>query len=70
MDDALDAAFGEQIELEHRDVDSRQDWVRRYGQDVPVLTAPDGQVLCMHRLDAERVRAWLMGDDRPAAAQP
>ena len=34
------------VELEHADVDSREDWQRRYGMKVPVLLAPDGMVVC------------------------
>ncbi|MEC9406237.1 MAG: glutaredoxin family protein [Pseudomonadota bacterium] len=69
MDDALDAAFGDAIALEHRDVDARDDWRAWYGQDVPVLLTPGGEELCRHRLDEARVRAWLAGDDRPVAAR-
>ncbi|HVT35874.1 MAG TPA: glutaredoxin family protein [Nevskiaceae bacterium] len=42
---ALRAAYP-QVEIEHGDVDSRADWLRRYGMKIPVLLAPDGLVLC------------------------
>ncbi len=35
-----------------RDVDTREDWVQQYGNDVPVLTVDNIEV-CRHRLDRE-----------------
>lgn len=69
MDDALDAAFGDRIDIEHVDVDRDPALVERYGNDVPVLTTVDGTELCRHRLDLATLRAWLSEDDRDAAAR-
>lgn len=58
----LIACFGpEAFELEHADVDSRDDWRRRYGLKIPVLLAEDGQLLCSVRLDVEALQACLKG---------
>jgi predicted thioredoxin/glutaredoxin len=42
------------------DVDSDPELVRRFGWHVPVLRL-GGEVLCAHRLDAERLDAALAG---------
>ena len=40
------------------DIDGRPELERRYGTRIPVLTADD-EFVCAHRLDADRVRAYL-----------
>lgn len=42
------------------DVDSREDWQRRYGLKIPVLLdAAGGESVCMTRFDAEAVAEWV-----------
>jgi Glutaredoxin-like domain (DUF836) len=38
------------------DIEGRRELERKYGTRIPVLLA-DGEFVCAHRLDAERVRA-------------
>jgi hypothetical protein len=40
------------------DISGDPELERRYGQRIPVLLA-DGEFVCAHRLDADRVRALL-----------
>jgi hypothetical protein len=40
------------------DIDGQAELEQRYGTRIPVLTA-DGEFVCAHRLDADRVRALL-----------
>jgi hypothetical protein len=40
------------------DIEGQPELQRRYGARIPVLTA-DGEFVCAHRLDTERVRALL-----------
>ena len=56
---AFQKAFPE-IALEQADVDSRQDWQRKYGNHVPVLLVDDSMV-CQHFFDEARIRANLTG---------
>ena len=57
--DALEAGFGDAVDLELRDVDSQPDWKARYGWDIPVLTTQDGTELCRHALDTQAVARCL-----------
>lgn len=41
-----------------RDVDSREEWLERYGLRIPVVEM-DGAELCEHELDAAAVRRAL-----------
>jgi hypothetical protein len=41
--------------LEVADVDSREDWRRRYGLRIPVLMDPWDEVICEGRLDTDAV---------------
>lgn len=67
MDDDLDAAFGDRLDVSHRNVDDDSGWQSAFGRDVPVLTTPDGLELCRHRLDTPAVRRWL---DSQSSGQP
>ena len=49
------------FELEHADVDSRDDWRRRYGLKIPVLLDAQGELLCSLRLDVEALQSCLKG---------
>jgi len=52
--------FGaDRFELHHADVDSREDWQRRYGLKVPVLLDEFGEPVSALRLDVARVQALL-----------
>lgn len=44
--------------VEVRDVDTRDDWQRRYGTRVPVVEH-EGRTVCEHRLDEAAVRAVM-----------
>ncbi|HEU0196807.1 MAG TPA: glutaredoxin family protein [Nevskiaceae bacterium] len=58
--EALDAGFGPHaVQLEWVDVDSRADWVERWGLLIPVLLDEAGKEVCITRFDAERVAAAL-----------
>lgn len=58
----LIAHFGpDTFELEHADVDSRDDWRRRYGLKIPVLLDAQGELLCSVRLDVEALESSLKG---------
>jgi glutaredoxin len=46
-------------EVQLVDVGSSPQLEQRFGQKVPVLTI-DGDIVCMYRVDTERVRAHLM----------
>lgn len=54
----LDEGFGGRLEYRVHDVDSRDDWRIRYGDDVPVVEY-DGRRLCQHRLDRNAILAVL-----------
>lgn len=55
----LIASFGaDAFDLEHADVDSRDDWRRRYGLKIPVLLAEDGELLCSVHLDKQALAAY------------
>lgn len=51
-----------QIALE--DVDSREDWKRRYGMKIPVLLADDGSLICATRVDVSAVDQLLRASRR------
>lgn len=52
--------FGaEAFDLIQADVDSRDDWRRRYGLKIPVLLDGDGELLCSVRLDPEALADYL-----------
>lgn len=51
------------------DISSDPDLERRYLLEIPVLIA-DGELVCMHRLDVERVKAMLAGYNPPPPASP
>lgn len=47
-------------QLAEADVDSRQDWQRRWGLKIPVLLdAEDGGPVCTTVFDAEAVAEWV-----------
>lgn len=54
----LTELLGPRATVSVHDVDSREDWRSRYGQDVPVVEYR-GSRLCAHRLDGEAVLAAL-----------
>ena len=47
------------LEITLQDVDSREDWKRRYGLKIPVLLAGDGSLICATQLDPVAVREFL-----------
>jgi hypothetical protein len=49
---------GPALDVSYCDVDSDAGLARRYGPDVPVLCL-DGEVVCRHFLDEERLAAAL-----------
>ena len=55
---------GEPWQIEQADVDSREDWQRRYGLKIPVLLDDDGSVVCTTFFDAEAVGGWLAQQKR------
>ncbi len=61
-DEMLEAAElvcrGNPVKIEVIDIDTDPQLVQRYGLDIPVLVAGDTE-LCRHRLDRERLAAWL-----------
>ena len=46
------------LDVEIRDIDSHDEWLRRFNVRIPVVEF-DGQVLCEHRLDRSAVEAVL-----------
>lgn len=55
----LAAHFGpDAFELSHADVDSREDWRRRYGLKIPVLLDGQGELLCSIKLDVDALTAY------------
>ena len=47
-------------QLAEADVDSRDDWQRRYGLKIPVLLdAADGEPVCTTFFNAESVAEWM-----------
>lgn len=58
---------GEAWQIEQADVDSREDWQRRYGLKIPVLLDDDGSVVCTTFFDAEAVGDWLAQQKRRSA---
>ncbi|SHG52784.1 Glutaredoxin-like domain [Hydrocarboniphaga daqingensis] len=45
--------------LAEADVDSRDDWQRRYGLKIPVLLdAQDGTAVCVSQLDPDAIADW------------
>ncbi len=62
MELELMAHFGpDAFELEHADVDGRDDWRRRYGLKIPVLLDAQGDCLCSIKLDVEALESCLKG---------
>lgn len=47
-------------EVQLLDVDQRQEWAEKYGNDIPVV-ALDGTEVCRHRLDRTAILAALAG---------
>ena len=47
------------LDVEVRDIDSREEWQRRFNVRIPVVEF-DGEVLCQHRLDRPAVEAVLV----------
>ena len=46
-------------QIDEADVDSREDWQRRYGLKIPVLLdAASGESVCVSQLDIEAVVRW------------
>ncbi|MEM7284491.1 MAG: glutaredoxin family protein [Pseudomonadota bacterium] len=41
------------------DIDTDPELVRRYGQDVPVLTDQTSRLICQHRLDSTAVTQFI-----------
>ncbi len=58
---ALISAFPQLASLvDMADVDSRQDWQRRYGLKIPVLLdGAEGASVCVTHFDAEAVAEWI-----------
>ena len=48
-------------EIEVIDIDSRENFARRYGERIPVLEV-DGRLVCQHTLDRTAVEEILDGD--------
>jgi hypothetical protein len=48
------------MDLEVRDIDTRDDWKDRFGVRIPVVEF-DGKVVCQYRLDRPAVEAILAG---------
>jgi hypothetical protein len=47
-------------QVSEADVDSREDWQRRYGLKIPVLLdAADGEPVCSTFYDADAVAEWI-----------
>lgn len=66
--EALQTEFPNQAwTIEQADVDSREDWQRRYGLKIPVLLDDDGSVVCATFFDAEAVGDWLAEQSRRPA---
>jgi hypothetical protein len=55
---AVQRIAGRTLDVSYCDVDSDTGLARRYGPDVPVLCL-DGEVVCRHFLDEERLAAVL-----------
>jgi hypothetical protein len=55
---AVQRIAGPALDVSYCDVDSDARLARRYGPDVPVLCL-DGEVVCRHFLDEERLAAVL-----------
>lgn len=58
MEAAIRRLAGPAIHLEVVEIDDAPELLSRFGADVPVLCL-DGEVLCRHFLDAERLTAAL-----------
>ena len=48
------------LDLEVRDIDTRDDWRDRFNVRIPVVEF-DGKVVCQHRLDRPAIEAILAG---------
>ena len=46
------------LDVEVRDIDSREEWQRRFNVRIPVVEF-DGEVLCQYRLDRPAIEAVL-----------
>ncbi len=57
LDELLPLVRG-RLDVEVRDIDSREEWRRRFNVRIPVIEF-DGEVLCEHRLDRPAVEAVL-----------
>ena len=49
-----------QMDIEVRDIDTRDDWKERFNVRIPVVEF-DGKVVCQHRLDRPAIEAILAG---------
>lgn len=52
------------------DVDSRDEWRRRYGRRIPVLLDGQGRVVCEGRFDAASLARWASMHAAGAPDQP
>ena len=59
FEEGLRAHWGAQIAVQWRDVDRDPDWRRRFGTRIPVLTDPQGRVLCAGTLDVAGLTEML-----------
>lgn len=65
VEDLLPLVRGRLV-VEVRDIDSREDWKRRFDLRIPVVEF-EGEVVCQHRLDRaaiDAILATLGGDAR------
>ncbi len=58
MLEELERLYGDQLRVDVRDVDSRDDWRQIHGLKVPVLSYQDREI-CFGRLDRAALRAAL-----------
>jgi hypothetical protein len=55
----FEAQYPEHFELTEACVDDREEWVAQFGREIPVLLAPDGEVISRTRLDHGAVARHL-----------
>lgn len=56
------------LDVEVRDIDSRDDWRERYNARIPVVEY-QGEVVCQYRLDLSSIEALVAKLDRPGSGQ-